>query len=174
MPKHVATGELGARQRIAAMAVTTTVRRPLPWFELRQWRVGDVEEVMAELWVRVIERWCYGGGAWARWRHDGDVAAVLLRSREAHGREWKRERERARGWVESRGLSLLARQGGPAPVDCRHAALAALAWSSTIAGDLNWQGPIQFGWQSIFKPPNLPNHGESVKTSLIQSVELHE
>ena len=28
--------------------------------------------------------------------------------------------------------------------------------------------------QSIFKPPNLPNRGESVKTSLIQSVELHE
>ena len=58
MPKHVAMGELGARRRIAAMAVTTMAHRPLPWFELRKWWVDEVEEVMAELWARVIERWC--------------------------------------------------------------------------------------------------------------------
>ena len=44
-------GELGARWRIAAMAVTMMARRPLPWFELRQWQVGEVDEVMAELWA---------------------------------------------------------------------------------------------------------------------------
>ena len=76
-----------------AMAAMAMARRPLPWLKLRQWWVSEVEEVMAELWVRVIEWWCYGGGARAQRRHGGDAAAVLLCSREAHGRERKRERE---------------------------------------------------------------------------------
>ena len=73
-------GELGARRCTTAMAVTAIAHRPLPWFELRQWRVSEVEEVMVELWARVIEWWRYGGGARARRRHGGDAAAVLLRS----------------------------------------------------------------------------------------------
>ena len=51
-------GELGAGRRTAAMAAMAMAHRPLPWFELRQWRVGEVEEVMAELWEQVIEQWC--------------------------------------------------------------------------------------------------------------------
>ena len=70
---------------------TATAHRPLPWFKLRQWQVGEVEEVMAELWARVIERWCYSGGARAGWRHDGDAITVLLRSREAREQERKQE-----------------------------------------------------------------------------------
>ena len=86
-------GELGAWRRIAAMATTTTAHRPLAWFELRRWQVSEVEEVMVELWAPVIEQWCYGGGTRAWRRHGGDAAVVLLRSREARGRERKRERE---------------------------------------------------------------------------------
>ena len=47
----MAMGELRARRRTTAMAAMAMVRRPLPWFELRQWGVGEVEEVMVELWV---------------------------------------------------------------------------------------------------------------------------
>ena len=41
-------GELGARWCSMTMAATAMARRPLTWLELRQWRVGEVEEVMAE------------------------------------------------------------------------------------------------------------------------------
>ena len=53
--------ELGARRRSVAMATTATARRPLPWLELRQWWVGEVEEVMAERCARAIAQW-HGGG----------------------------------------------------------------------------------------------------------------
>ena len=51
MVDRAGMGELGAQRFIAAMAATTMARRPLPWFELRQWQVGEVDEVMAELWA---------------------------------------------------------------------------------------------------------------------------
>ena len=69
-------GELGARRRTAAMASTTMARRPLPWFQLRQWRVSEVEEVMVEWCVRAITQWHGGGGVRARWS-SAMVMAVL-------------------------------------------------------------------------------------------------
>ena len=44
-------GELRARRRSVTKAATATARRPLPWLELRQWRVGEVEVVMDEWWA---------------------------------------------------------------------------------------------------------------------------
>ena len=55
-------GELGARRRSVTMAATATARRPLPWLELRQWWVGEVEEVIAKQFARPIAQWHHGGG----------------------------------------------------------------------------------------------------------------
>ena len=43
-------GKLGARWCFVAMVAMATAHRPLPWLELRQWWVGEVEEVMV--------KWC--------------------------------------------------------------------------------------------------------------------
>ena len=36
-----------------------------------------MEEVMAKLWVQMIEQWGFVDGERCRWRHDSDAAAVL-------------------------------------------------------------------------------------------------
>ena len=45
-------------------ATTVTAHRPLPWLGLRQWVVGEVEEVMAEWCAQAITQW--RGALWLR------------------------------------------------------------------------------------------------------------
>jgi len=59
-------GELGAQRHSVTMVAMTTARRTLPWLELRQWRVNEVEEVMVERCARAIAQWHSGGGARTR------------------------------------------------------------------------------------------------------------
>ena len=79
------------------MAVTATARRPLPWLELRQWRVGEVKEVMDERCARAIAQWHGGGGVRARRScgSDGYVAVPLGRG-EGEGEAERSKRERVR------------------------------------------------------------------------------
>ena len=58
MHNHDAVYGGGALSDGATMAMT---RMPLPWLGLRQWVVGEVEEVMAERCARAITQW-HGGG----------------------------------------------------------------------------------------------------------------
>ena len=76
------------------MAAMTTAHRPLPWLELRQWHVGEVEEVVAELWARHSGWWCGGGSerAWQRCGGNGAVLGLLWRVKERQ-REGERGRE---------------------------------------------------------------------------------
>ena len=41
-------GELRARRSSVTMSATVMAHRPLPWLELRQWRVSEVEDMMAK------------------------------------------------------------------------------------------------------------------------------
>ena len=84
-------GKLGARWCFVAMVVTATAHRSLPWLELRQWQVSKVEEVMAELWVQMIEQWRCGGSERARRR----LVTMARRAVASLGRsEGEREAER--------------------------------------------------------------------------------
>ena len=57
-------------------ATTAMTRRPLPWLRLRQWVLGEVEEVMAERCARAIGQWRGGGSERARQRCGGNGAAL--------------------------------------------------------------------------------------------------
>ena len=86
-------GELGARRRSMTMAAMAMAHRPLPWLELRQWRVGEVEEVMAERCARAIGQWRGGSSERARRRCGGDSTALWFARR---ARERKREARQRR------------------------------------------------------------------------------
>ena len=75
------------------MAAMAMARRPLPWLKLRQWWVGEVEEVVVELWVRRSGWLCGGGSERARRRCDSDGAVLGLLW---PVKERQREGERAR------------------------------------------------------------------------------
>ena len=44
-------GELGAQRRSMAMVAMATRNAALPWLGWWHWRVREVEEMVAELWV---------------------------------------------------------------------------------------------------------------------------
>ena len=80
-------GELKARRCTVAMAATTTHNVASPRLERLHWRVEEVEEMVAELWVRWICQRYDVDGVRARWRH----AAMAMATRFSSG---MRERER--------------------------------------------------------------------------------
>ena len=80
-----------------AMAVTVTSNVASPGLEQLQWRVGEVEKMVAELWARWIGQRCGGGGARARRRRAAMMTAALYFATVS-----MRERKRARVSVHMR------------------------------------------------------------------------
>ena len=76
--------------------------------------------------------------------------------------------------VSGRVLALVAWQGGPAPVYGRHMACLAYVWSATKPGRYELVKPIRSTETTIIHLLYLLIRGEFVKTSVIQSVDLHE
>ena len=81
------------RARRCFMTMAATAHRPLPWLELRQWHVGEVEKVMAERCAQAITQWHGGSGVRARWSLAMAIAVLSLL---LQVKERQREGERAR------------------------------------------------------------------------------
>jgi hypothetical protein len=89
----------------AAMVVVVTTktvmaRGPSPRLERRSWRIGEVEQGMAEPWAWQIRQWRCMHDARARWtwqwRHNAAAACAGKREWERDGRDREWEWERAR------------------------------------------------------------------------------
>ena len=76
--------------------------------------------------------------------------------------------------MSGRVLALMARQGGPAPAYGRQMARLAYARSATEPGRFESVKSIKSTETTIIPLLYLLICGEFVKTSVIQSVELHE
>ena len=87
----LATCELEARRRTVAMAATVMLNVASPGLQQLQWRVGEVEEMVAKLWARWIGHRCGGGGARA-WRWDAAMATAVWLGSSVCERETESER----------------------------------------------------------------------------------
>ena len=68
-----------------------------PRLERQQWWVGEVEEMVVELWVRGIGQRCGGGGARARRRHTAMATAVRATIAATGGRAEERRVQMSKG-----------------------------------------------------------------------------
>ena len=148
--------------------------RPLPWLDWHGSQVSEVMELMAEQCAQAITQWHGGGCVQARQGCGGDGAVLGLLWRVT---ERQREGERAR--VSERGgfASFFSPCWLDQPGEHQRAAATWRAWPRhgrpRRPADLN-QWSIQSTETTIFALLYLLICGKILKTSVIQSVELHD